>query len=194
MASRKNKCARYAAILFSAMASSVYSAASLAAPPLTTDDASTLDPGACQVETERQHFNRRTELDIVAACNFFGDTELAIGKLRVVAEGAPHAARNPCSTLSRPVGHPLPHAGEGLGGETGNSRSMLRARRTAYRCSGMCALQGRACQQLQTVSYSYEMLNRKPLRGVASGLSMRPATMFFCEGNDSMNPTPVALV
>ena len=58
---------------------------------------------------------------------------------------------------------PLPRLREGQGGETGNSRSMLRARRTAYRCSGMCALQGRASRQLATVSYSYEMLNNLTL-------------------------------
>ena len=149
MAPTKNKSAIHTASLLSAMAATGFSTALLAAPPLITDDASTLDPGACQVETERRHFNRRTELDIVPAGNFFGDTELAIGKLRVVTEGA------------KSLLHPLPHAGEGLGGETGNSRSMLRARRTAYRCSGMCALQGRACRQLPTVSYRYEMLNKR---------------------------------
>ena len=89
MAPRINKSAIHAASLLIAMVSSGFSGTSLAEPPLTTDDASTLDPGACQVETERRRFNRRTELDIVPACNFFGDTELSIGKLRVVAEGAP---------------------------------------------------------------------------------------------------------
>lgn len=72
-----------------AIASSGISVALLAAPPLATDDASTMEPGACQVETERRRFNRRTELDIVPACNIISDTELSIAKLRVVAEGAP---------------------------------------------------------------------------------------------------------
>ena len=64
---------------------------------------------------------------------------------------------------------------QGQGGETGNSRSMLRARRTAYRCSGMCALQGRACRQLPTVSYSYEMLNSSGrLRGAAPAIATAP--------------------
>jgi len=75
--------------LFCSAASAVFSVAALASPPLSTDDASTLDPGNCQFEIERRRFNRSTELDIVPACNLFGDMELAIGKLRVDAEGVP---------------------------------------------------------------------------------------------------------
>ena len=53
MAPTKNKSAIHTASLLTAMAATGFSTASLAAPPLGTDDASTLDPGACQVETAR---------------------------------------------------------------------------------------------------------------------------------------------
>jgi hypothetical protein len=57
-------------------------------PPLTTDDAATLDPGACQAETEYRQFHRREELDLVPACNLVFDAELAIGLLRTAPDGA----------------------------------------------------------------------------------------------------------
>jgi len=72
-----------------AAVSAAFSIAALASPPLSTDDASTLDPGNCQFEIERRRFNRLTELDIVPACNLFGDMELAIGKLRATGDGVP---------------------------------------------------------------------------------------------------------
>ena len=74
-----------------AIAASGISIAAVAAPPITTDDASTLDPGACQFEVERRRFKSQAELDVVAACNLIGNTEFAIGKLRVTADGDPRA-------------------------------------------------------------------------------------------------------
>ena len=72
-----------------AAASVAFSIAALASPPLTTDDAGTLDPGNCQFEIERRRFNRLTERDIVPACNLFGEMELAIGELRAAGDGVP---------------------------------------------------------------------------------------------------------
>ena len=54
-----------------------------AAPPLTTDDASTLSPGMCQLEIEQRQFGNRLERDIVPACNFVFDAEIGVGYLRV---------------------------------------------------------------------------------------------------------------
>lgn len=82
------KVPRHTSRKLSAIAAGSISFAAIAAPPITTDDASTLDPGACQFEVERRRFGARTELDIVPACNLIGNTELAIGKLRVTADGA----------------------------------------------------------------------------------------------------------
>jgi hypothetical protein len=62
-----------------------------AAPPLTTDDASTLAPGMCQLETEQRRFRRRDEIDIVPVCNFLFDAEIGIGKLRVVPDDGTRA-------------------------------------------------------------------------------------------------------
>jgi hypothetical protein len=53
-----------------------------AAPPLLTDDASTLAPGHCQLEIERRAFQRRVEFDVVPACNAFWDAEVALGLLQ----------------------------------------------------------------------------------------------------------------
>jgi len=52
------------------------------APPLATDDAATLEPGACQVEMERRRYGKRIELDLLPACNLFLDVEIAVGKQR----------------------------------------------------------------------------------------------------------------
>ena len=57
------------------------------APPLATDDAATLEPGACQFELERRRFGKHTELDLLPACNLFLDAELAIGKQRFSGDG-----------------------------------------------------------------------------------------------------------
>lgn len=65
--------------------------ASHAAPPLTTDDASTLSPGMCQLEAETRRFRHRDETDIVPACNFLFDAEIGIGKLRVSPDAGPRA-------------------------------------------------------------------------------------------------------
>ena len=53
------------------------------APPLTTDDASTLSPGMCQFEIEQRQFRNRLERDIVPTCNFVFDAEVGVGHLHV---------------------------------------------------------------------------------------------------------------
>ncbi len=62
-------------------------------PPLLTDDAATLAPGECQLETEYRRFDRRNEFDIMPACNFIGDAELAVGTSSIRAKEGPHANR-----------------------------------------------------------------------------------------------------
>ncbi len=57
---------------------------SLAAPPLASDDASTLGAGECQFETEHRQFLHRIEQDIGPACNLFFDTEFGISHQRVL--------------------------------------------------------------------------------------------------------------
>ena len=61
------------------------------APPLVTDDAGTLAPGACQFETEHRQFRNRIEQDIVPVCNLWFDTEVGIGYQRIAPDGAPRA-------------------------------------------------------------------------------------------------------
>ncbi|MBL8524984.1 MAG: hypothetical protein JNN20_14945 [Betaproteobacteria bacterium] len=73
-------------IALAVAATMVLSTAAHAAPPLTTDDASTLSPGMCQLETELRRFRKRDELDVVPACNFLFDAEIGIGKLRVAPD------------------------------------------------------------------------------------------------------------
>ncbi len=79
MPKMNNKTTIHAAGLVGAMVTTGLSMTVLASPPLVTDDASTLDPGACQIEFESRRFKRLTEIDVVPACNLFADTELAIG-------------------------------------------------------------------------------------------------------------------
>ena len=62
---------------------STIATAAWSAPPLATDDASTLAPGMCQFEIEQRQFRNRIERDIVPACNFMFDAEIGIGHLRV---------------------------------------------------------------------------------------------------------------
>lgn len=57
---------------------------SFAAPPLVTDDASTLGVGECQCEIEHRQFRFRIEQDIAPACNLFFDTEFSISHQRVL--------------------------------------------------------------------------------------------------------------
>lgn len=54
-----------------------------AARPMTTDDAYTLEPRQCQLETWRQHGARQTDYWAVPSCNFGGGWELAAGAARV---------------------------------------------------------------------------------------------------------------
>lgn len=61
------------------------------APPLASDDASTLGPGECQFETEHRRFRRRIEQDNVPVCNLWLDTEIGIGQQRVAPDAAPRA-------------------------------------------------------------------------------------------------------
>lgn len=58
------------------------------APPLNTDDASTLQPGTCQLEIEQRRFGNRVERDVVPACNLWFDTEIGVGHQRVSPAGA----------------------------------------------------------------------------------------------------------
>jgi hypothetical protein len=64
---------------------------SLAAPPLASDDASTLGAGECQFETEHRQFRHRIEQDIGAACNLFFDIESGISHQRVAPKDGPRA-------------------------------------------------------------------------------------------------------
>lgn len=78
------KIASVAMLSISAITSSAW-----CAPPLTTDDASTLTPGMCQFEIEQRQFRHRIERDIVPACNFLFDAEIGFGHLHVAPkEGA----------------------------------------------------------------------------------------------------------
>ena len=61
------------------------------APPLATDDASTLPPGACQFEIEQRQFHSRVERDMVPVCNVWFDMEIGIGHQRVAPTAAPRA-------------------------------------------------------------------------------------------------------
>ena len=72
---------------------SIFTIASTAwcAPPLATDDASTLAPGMCQLEIEHRQFRNRTERDIAPACNFLFDAEIGVGHLHVAPKDGPHA-------------------------------------------------------------------------------------------------------
>jgi hypothetical protein len=66
--------------------SAIVSSIAFAAPPLATDDAGTLEPGTCQMETEQRRFRQRVEIDLVPGCNFLFDAEIGIGKLRVAPD------------------------------------------------------------------------------------------------------------
>ena len=66
------------ALLIATTTSSVW-----CAPPLTTDDATTLLPGMCQLEIEQRRFGNRVERDVVPVCNLWFDTEMGIGHQRV---------------------------------------------------------------------------------------------------------------
>lgn len=65
-------------------------APAVAAPPLVVDDASTLQPGQCQAETEQRRYGNRQERDFSPACNFIFDTEIGIGFSRVLPDDARH--------------------------------------------------------------------------------------------------------
>jgi hypothetical protein len=54
-----------------------------AAPPMATEDASTLDPTACQLEFERRTFRQVRETDLSVACNLMFDAELGATAQRV---------------------------------------------------------------------------------------------------------------
>lgn len=62
------------------------------APPLATDDASTLAPGVCQFEIEQRQFRTRIERDIVPTCNLLFDAEIGVGHLHVAPKDGPRAA------------------------------------------------------------------------------------------------------
>lgn len=68
-----------------------FAAPSWGAPPLATDDASTLVPGMCQGETELRRFRNRVERDLLPACNIWFDAEIGIGHQSVAADGAARA-------------------------------------------------------------------------------------------------------
>lgn len=61
------------------------------APPLATNDASTLAPGMCQFEIEQRQFRNRIERDFVPACNFLFDAEIGVGHLHVAPKHQPRA-------------------------------------------------------------------------------------------------------
>lgn len=86
---RRNKSMKIASVTASFLATATTSV--WCAPPLATDDASTLLPGMCQFEIEQRRFRTRVERDIVPVCNFWLDTEMGIGHQRVEANDAPGA-------------------------------------------------------------------------------------------------------
>jgi hypothetical protein len=57
------------------------SALSHAAPPLVTEDAGTLAPGACQLEFEQRSFRKSTERDVLPSCNLLFNTEIQLAYL-----------------------------------------------------------------------------------------------------------------
>lgn len=57
-----------------------------AAPPLASDDASTLNAGECQFEIEHRQYRHRVEQDIGPACNFFLAIEFGISHQRVAPD------------------------------------------------------------------------------------------------------------
>jgi hypothetical protein len=57
-----------------------------AARPMITDDARTVDAGACQLEAYRKNNHGSHELVALPACNFFADTELTVGAARNVED------------------------------------------------------------------------------------------------------------
>lgn len=65
--------------LFQTFALSIICAPALAAPPLVTEDAGTLSPGACQLEIEQRNFRRSTERDVLPACNVLFNSEMQLG-------------------------------------------------------------------------------------------------------------------
>lgn len=66
-----------------------------AARPMTADDASTLDPQQCQLESWVQHNHDQTEFWAVPACNLGGGWELAAGAAHVHRTAAGRAASGP---------------------------------------------------------------------------------------------------
>jgi len=69
------------------------SAPALAAPPLVTEDAGTLTPGACQVEFEQRNFRQRAERDVLPACNLLFNSEMQLGFLHARPDDAPNEKR-----------------------------------------------------------------------------------------------------
>ncbi len=64
-----------------------------AAPPLVTEDAGTLAPGACQIEFEQRTFKRSTERDVLPACNLLFNSEMQLGFLHSRIDEAPSEKR-----------------------------------------------------------------------------------------------------
>lgn len=65
----------------------------LAAPPLVTEDAGTLSPGACQLEFEQRTFRQKTERDVLPACNLLFNSEMQLGFLHARPDDAPTEKR-----------------------------------------------------------------------------------------------------
>ncbi|MBL8518427.1 MAG: hypothetical protein JNM76_15810 [Betaproteobacteria bacterium] len=65
----------------------------LAAPPLVTEDAGTLAPGACQLEIEQRNFRRSTERDVLPACNLLFNSEMQLGFLHARPDDSPTEKR-----------------------------------------------------------------------------------------------------
>lgn len=64
-----------------------------AAPPLVTEDAGTLAPGACQIEFEQRTFKKSTERDVLPACNLLFNSEMQLGFLHTRIDEAPSEKR-----------------------------------------------------------------------------------------------------
>ncbi len=74
--------------LFRVFALSIICVPAMAAPPLVTEDAGTLAPGACQLEIEQRNFRRSTERDVLPACNFLFNSEMQLGFLQARPDDA----------------------------------------------------------------------------------------------------------
>lgn len=92
LAGRQRRSRRDCKIALSELATifafTLFATPALAAPPLVTEDAGTLEPGACQLEIEQRNFRRGTERDVLPACNLLFNSEMQLGFLHARPDDA----------------------------------------------------------------------------------------------------------